>query len=63
MKYVVEDILVMKHGKNKKNSVNELPKKKRTYLLYLNEARFFWGKDTRRGVGVKPTQIVGALQL
>ena len=41
MKYVVEDILVMKHGKNKKNSVNELPKKKRTYLLYLNEARFF----------------------
>ena len=32
----------------------------RTYLLYLNEARFF-SKDTRSGVGVKPTHIVGGI--
>lgn len=32
----------------------------RTYLLYLNEACFLC-KDTRRGVGVKPTQNNGGI--
>ena len=33
MKHVVEDILGMKHGKNKKNSVNELPKIKDNFFF------------------------------